>query len=185
MASISSSITVKELLEKYPCAIHVFLDSGLLCPGCPVEAFHTLDDVAEVYKLDLEQILRRIQQAVADGNCIKEIEMNEQFDTLKATPFNLEESIDYSEGAVVSKTLIKKDIGNITLFAFDSGQGLSEHTAPFDAVVQILDGIADISIDGSTSTVKSGEMLIMPANIPHALHAKERFKMLLIMIRGQ
>jgi quercetin dioxygenase-like cupin family protein len=80
--------------------------------------------------------------------------------------------------------LIQKDIGNITLFAFDAGQGLSEHTAPFDAVVYILDGKAEISIGGKTSTVNTGEMLIMPANVPHALSAKERFKMLLVMIRG-
>ena len=80
--------------------------------------------------------------------------------------------------------LIQKDIGNITLFAFDAGQGLSEHTAPFDAVVYILDGTAEISIGGKASTVKTGEMLIMPANVPHALSAKERFKMLLVMIRG-
>ena len=185
MASISSSITVKELLEKHPCAIQVFLDSGLLCPGCPVEAFHTLDDVAEVHKLDQKQILHRIQQAVADENCVKETKMNEQSEALKAIPLNLEKSIDYAEGAVVSKTLINKGIGNITLFAFDAGQGLSEHTAPFDAVAQILDGSAEISIGGSTTTVNSGEMLLMPANNPHALHAQEKFKMLLIMILGE
>jgi quercetin dioxygenase-like cupin family protein len=116
---------------------------------------------------------------------IKEIEMNEQSEAIKAKPFNLEKSIGYAEGSVVSQTLVKKDIGNITLFSFDSGQGLSEHTAPFDAVAQILDGSAEITIGGSTSTVNAGEMLIMPANIPHALHAKEKFKMLLIMIRGE
>jgi quercetin dioxygenase-like cupin family protein len=84
----------------------------------------------------------------------------------------------------VSKTLIKKEIGNITLFAFDQGQGLSEHTAPFDAVVHILDGKAEITIGGQPQTVTAGEMLIMPANISHALHAVEPFKMLLVMIRG-
>jgi quercetin dioxygenase-like cupin family protein len=99
--------------------------------------------------------------------------------------FNLETHVDYADGSVVSKILLKKDIGNITLFAFDAGQGLSEHTAPFDAGVYIIDGQADITIGEKTQTVKSGEMLIMPANISHALHAEERFKMLLIMIRGQ
>ena len=110
--------------------------------------------------------------------------MNDDKATLKGSPFNLEKHVDYADGSVVSKTLIKKDIGNITLFAFDSGQGLSEHTAPFDAVVYILDGKAEITIGGKASTVKAGEMLIMPANISHALQAEEKFKMLLVMIRG-
>jgi quercetin dioxygenase-like cupin family protein len=105
--------------------------------------------------------------------------------TVKGKPFNVKESVDYAAGSVVSKTLIKKDIGNITLFAFDSGQGLSEHTAPFDAVVYILDGQAEITIGGRMQNVSAGEMLIMPANISHALQAKERFKMLLVMIRGE
>jgi quercetin dioxygenase-like cupin family protein len=110
--------------------------------------------------------------------------MNDDATTLKGIPFDLEQHVDYADGSVVSKTLIKKDIGNITLFAFDSGQGLSEHTAPFDAVVYILDGQAEITIGEKTSTVQAGEMLIMPANISHALHAEEKFKMLLVMIRG-
>lgn len=105
--------------------------------------------------------------------------------TVKGQAFNLKEFVDYSEGSVVSKTLIKKDTGNITLFAFDTGQGLSEHTAPFDAVVNIIDGEAEISLDGQTQTVAAGQMLIMPANIAHALHAKVPFKMLLVMIRGE
>ena len=102
----------------------------------------------------------------------------------KGTAFYLESFVAYAEGAVVSKTLLKKEIGNLTLFAFDAGQGLSEHSAPFDAVVQVLDGSAEISIGGTTQTVKVGEMLVMPADIPHALQAKERFKMLLTMIRS-
>jgi quercetin dioxygenase-like cupin family protein len=81
--------------------------------------------------------------------------------------------------------LLKKEIGNITLFAFDKGQGLSEHTAPFDAVVYILDGKAEITIGGQPQNVSVGEMLIMPANIAHALQAKAPFKMLLVMIRGE
>ena len=111
--------------------------------------------------------------------------MNDNATTLKGIPFNLEKHIEYADGSVVSKTLIKKDIGNITLFAFDAKQGLSEHTAPFDAVVYILDGQAQITVGDKTSTVTAGEMLIMPANIAHALHAEERFKMLLVMIRGK
>ena len=111
--------------------------------------------------------------------------MSDQSKAPKGTPFHLGSHVDYAAGSVVSKTLIKKDIGNITLFAFDQGQGLSEHTAPFDAVVYILDGEADITIGGELKHVCTGEMLIMPANVPHALQAKERFKMLLVMIRGE
>jgi quercetin dioxygenase-like cupin family protein len=104
---------------------------------------------------------------------------------LKGNAFHLANSVDYSDDSVVSKTLLKKTTGNITLFAFDAGQGLSEHTAPFDAVVYILDGQARITIGGQPRSVGEGEMLIMPANISHALHAEERFKMLLVMIRGE
>ena len=110
--------------------------------------------------------------------------MSEKTSTPKGKAFNLEGHIDYAAGSVVSKTLIKKEIGNITLFAFDQGQGLSEHTAPFDAVVHILDGSAEITIGGQPQIVNAGEMLIMPANISHALQAKQRFKMLLVMIRS-
>jgi len=92
--------------------------------------------------------------------------------------------IDYQEGAVVSRTVINKDSGTITVFAFDKGQGLSEHTAPFDAFVYILDGVAEITISGKENVVKSGELIIMPADEPHALDAIERFKMLLVMIRS-
>ena len=102
----------------------------------------------------------------------------------KGSAFRLESFVDYAAGSVVSKTLLKKEIGNLTLFAFDAGQGLSEHSAPFDAVVQVLDGSAEITIGGETQTVKTGEMLVMPADIPHALQAQVRFKMLLTMIRG-
>ena len=102
----------------------------------------------------------------------------------KGTAFHLKNFVAYADGSVVSKTLLKKEIGNLTLFAFDAGQGLSEHSAPFDAVVQILDGSAEITIGGATQTVKAGEMLVMPADIPHALQAQERFKMLLTMIRS-
>jgi len=100
------------------------------------------------------------------------------------TTVDLKDYIQYSDNAIVSNALIDKNTGTITLFAFDKGQGLSEHTAPFDAVAQILDGEAEISIDGKLFTVSSGQMLIMPANIPHSIKAKHKFKMLLTMIRS-
>ena len=111
--------------------------------------------------------------------------MADQNTTPKGKAFNLESFVGYADGSVVSKTLLKKEIGNITLFAFDKGQGLSEHTAPFDAVVQILDGTAEITIGGQPQIVSAGDMLIMPANVSHALQATERFKMLLVMIRSE
>ena len=96
---------------------------------------------------------------------------------------NIKDMVSYQPGSVVSRTLIDKRVGTVTMFAFDSGQGLSEHTAPFDALVQVVDGTADITIAGAVHTVREGEMIIMPANKPHALKANPRFKMLLIMIR--
>lgn len=92
--------------------------------------------------------------------------------------------IEYQKGSVVSRTLIDKKTGTLTLFSFDKGQGLSEHTAPFDALVYILDGEAEISISGKPFHLQAGEMIIMPANNPHALKAIERFKMMLVMIRS-
>jgi quercetin dioxygenase-like cupin family protein len=97
---------------------------------------------------------------------------------------SLVDLVAYQEASVVSKTLIEKKAGTVTLFAFAKGQGLSEHTAPFDAMVCVLDGVAEISIDGNPITVRQGEMLVMPANRPHALKAVERFKMMLTMIRS-
>ncbi len=96
---------------------------------------------------------------------------------------NIKGMVSYQPGSVVSRTVIDKSVGTVTVFAFDSGQGLSEHTAPFDALVQVVDGTADITIAGTVHTVREGEMIIMPANKPHALKANPRFKMLLIMIR--
>ena len=96
---------------------------------------------------------------------------------------NLSEMISYQEGSVVSKEIIKKQAGTVTLFAFDQGQGLSEHTAPFDALVNIIDGQAEVTISGKLFIVKEGEMIIMPANKPHSLKAVEKFKMLLVMIK--
>ena len=91
--------------------------------------------------------------------------------------------VEYQEGSVVSRTVIDKATGTVTLFAFDQGQGLSEHTTPFDALVHIVDGEAQITISGEPFNVKAGEMLIMPADQPHALTATQPFKMLLVMIR--
>lgn len=110
--------------------------------------------------------------------------MTDNQSTAKGVSFHAADHVAYIDGAVVSKTLIKKDSGSVTLFAFEAGQGLSEHTAPFDALVQILDGEALITIGGAPQTVTTGEMIIMPANVPHALQAEKAFKMLLVMVRG-
>ncbi|MHC1604872.1 MAG: cupin domain-containing protein [Candidatus Methanofastidiosia archaeon] len=98
--------------------------------------------------------------------------------------FKLAELVDYQEEAVVSRTVIHKDVGTVTLFAFDRGQGLSEHTAPFDALVYIIDGEAEITISGKSNYLKTGDMIIMPANDPHALKATTPYKMVLVMIRS-
>ena len=92
--------------------------------------------------------------------------------------------VEYSADSIVSKTLIDTKAGTITLFAFDAGQGLSEHAAPYDAVVQIIDGDAEITIGGNAVRASEGNMVVMPANVPHALQAVNRFKMLLTMIRA-
>jgi len=96
---------------------------------------------------------------------------------------NLSDLVKYQENAVVSSEILKKDAGTVTVFAFDKGQGLSEHTAPFDALVNIIDGWAEVSISRKLFTVKEGEMIVMPANKPHSLKAMEKFKMLLVMIK--
>lgn len=96
----------------------------------------------------------------------------------------LSQLVGYQDGAIVSKELINKETGTVTLFAFDQGQGLSEHTAPFDALVQVLEGKAQITLSGKPFEVKAGQMIIMPANEPHALKAPERFKMALVMIKS-
>ncbi len=103
---------------------------------------------------------------------------------LKSKPFNIENLIDYQENSVVSREIIRKETGTVTIFAFDKGEGLSEHTAPFDAMVQVVDGTAEIIISGNKNVVKYGEMIIMPGNVPHALNAIEKFKMVLTMIRS-
>lgn len=96
----------------------------------------------------------------------------------------LDALVSYQPGSVVSRQLVKQPAGNVTLFAFAAGEGLSEHTAPFDALVVVTDGTAAITIDGAPYTVRAGESLLLPANRPHALRADEAFKMLLVMIRA-
>jgi len=105
-------------------------------------------------------------------------------DKLKEQAVKLGELVDYQEGSIVSRTLIDKSAGTLTLFAFDKDQGLSEHTAPFDAMVYIFNGEAEVSISGKPVQVKQGEIIIMPANEPHALKAIVRFKMMLTMIKS-
>ncbi len=100
-----------------------------------------------------------------------------------ATAIPLAGHVNYGDDAVVSRTLIDKNAGTLTLFAFDKGQGLSEHTAPFDATVQVLEGEGEFIIGGQSVLAKPGELVIMPAGIPHSVRANQRFKMLLIMIR--
>jgi len=102
----------------------------------------------------------------------------------KGKALDVKTLVEYSANSIVSKTLIDTKAGTITLFAFDAGQGLSEHTAPYDAVVQVVDGAAEITIGGNAVPASAGNMVIMPANIPHALQATTRFKMLLTMIRA-
>lgn len=105
-------------------------------------------------------------------------------DVNKSEPVDLVRRVDYADGAVVSKTLLDKKAGTLTLFAFDAGQGLSEHQSPFDAVVQILDGEARLVIGGTEVVAAAGQLVVMPAHVPHALRAERRFKMLLTMIRS-
>jgi quercetin dioxygenase-like cupin family protein len=99
-------------------------------------------------------------------------------------PAKLNDMVDYQKGSVVSRELVSRKTGTVTLFAFDEGQGLSEHTAPFDSIVQILDGEAEVTIAGKLFHLETGEILIMPANKHHSLKATKRFKMILTMIRS-
>lgn len=101
-----------------------------------------------------------------------------------AEPLTLTDLVDYQEGRVVSRTFLQTNVTSLTLFAFDKGEGLSTHTAAGDAFVQILDGEALITIGGKDVTVKAGEVVVMPANVPHSLQARERFKMLLVVVKG-
>ncbi len=103
---------------------------------------------------------------------------------LRGVPLVASRLVEYGEGAIVSRTILQRESGNVTLFAFDAGQGLSEHTAPFDALVFVLEGRAAITLAGQVNEVAAGGVVIMPAQVPHALKAIERFKMMLVMIRG-
>ena len=102
-----------------------------------------------------------------------------------AKALDLAALVDYAEGSIVSRTLAENDAGTLTAFAFDAGQGLSEHSAPFDAVVQVLDGQAQLVIGGEVVTATAGQLVVMPANVPHAVKAPTRFKMLLTMLRAK
>ncbi len=101
-----------------------------------------------------------------------------------SVPVKLAELVDYASGSIVSRTLLKNNAGTITLFSFDKGQELSEHSTPFDAIVQVLDGEAELTIGGNPIRTIAGETILMPAAIPHAVKAVKRFKMLLTMVRG-
>ena len=103
----------------------------------------------------------------------------------EAEAIKIPELLEYQTGAVVSRTLVKNSSGTVTLFAFDKGQGLSEHSAPFDALVMVQDGECEIKIGGKPIKTKAGQSVLMPANIPHALTATKKFKMLLVMVRGK
>ena len=111
--------------------------------------------------------------------------MNKVNQELIGKAAKLDALVDYGNGAVISRTIIDKKVGTITLFSFDAGQGLSEHTAPFDAFVQILDGAMEITIGGQPHVVSQGEMIILPVGIRHALKAQKQSKMLLVMIRAE
>jgi len=108
----------------------------------------------------------------------------EGLEKLAGQAIRLIDLADYQEGSIVSRTVIDKKMGTVTFFAFDAGQGLSEHTTPFDALVYLLDGEAEIIISGKPIRLKDGEMVIMPANQPHALRATKSFKMILTMIKS-
>jgi len=108
----------------------------------------------------------------------------EKTEDLRGKALKAKDLVGYDKGAVVSRTIIRKPVGTVNLFSFDKGQGLSEHTAPFDAMAEILDGEAEIRIGRKSVKVKADEFIIMPANRPHALHAAKKFKMALIMIKA-
>lgn len=110
--------------------------------------------------------------------------MTAQTDNMIAKAITMHELVACQPGSVVSRTLIDKKVGTLTLFAFAQGQGLSEHTAPYDAFVQVLEGTGTITINGEEHVVEAGQMIIMPANVPHSLRADVPFKMLLVMIRA-
>lgn len=111
--------------------------------------------------------------------------ISKQASDVSVKAFSLAGMVEYSEDSIVSRTLADKEAGTITLFAFDKGQRLSEHTAPYDAVVQVLDGRGLFTVGGQEIPVSNGQFLIMPAHVPHSVHAADQFKMLLTMIRSK
>jgi quercetin dioxygenase-like cupin family protein len=115
---------------------------------------------------------------------MKEINLEPRTRIPASKPLDLANSIEYSTDSVVSRTLIENKAGTITIFAFDAGQGLSEHSAPFDAVVQVLDGDTELTIGGEKVNATSSQMIVMPANVSHAVQARQRFKMLLTMLQA-
>ena len=115
---------------------------------------------------------------------MSDVKQSERSGNLLTGPARLVDLVDYQEGSVVSRTFVSKPTGTLTLFAFAEGQGLKEHTAPYDATVYLLDGEAEVTISGKVFQLKNGDAILMPANEPHALRAVQRFKMLLIMIRS-
>ena len=119
----------------------------------------------------------QIEENGAEGTAVRKRE------ALAGKVLVVNDLVGYQEGTVASRMIVFKKAGTITVFAFDAGEGLSEHSAPFDAVLAVTDGVAEIAIAGEWSTVKAGEMIILPANKPHAVRAKERFRMTLTMIR--
>lgn len=115
----------------------------------------------------------------------REVMSNQSKSSICASvPTTMVEFVNYQDGSIVSREIVKKPTGTVSAFAFDQGQGLSEHTAPFDALVQILEGEAEITLAGKPHHVQGGQMILMPANLPHALKAITRFKMILTMIRS-
>jgi quercetin dioxygenase-like cupin family protein len=115
---------------------------------------------------------------------VKKIALMDSNEFERSKIFSFNESVDYSSGGIVSKTVLKKQTGNISLFSFDKGEALSEHTAPFDAMIQVVDGKGEVIIGGKSFILETGQCIIMPANIAHAVNAVEKFKMVLTMIRS-
>ena len=140
--------------------------------------------IVNIEKAGMHENPHRIDARKNNNTNIKSKDMAKN-EFKKGKKFCYNQSIEYAKQAVVSKHILKKETGSISLFAFDKGEGLSEHTAPFDAVVFIVDGKAEIIIDGNSNVLDAGETIVMPANIPHALKAVEQFKMVLTMIKSK
>ncbi len=121
------------------------------------------------------------QSGIENGHFNKK---NMEKSIFESSKFRFNECVDYSTDAIISKRVLDLNVGNVTLFAFDKGQQLSEHSAPFDAMLQVVEGTGEVVIDKVLNQLGAGETIIMPANIPHAVHAIEKFKMVLTMIKG-